>query len=122
MREMSASSAQQSSLAVAVGVTTTESAEVPLRATEPQAAGAPTPASIPTTAAPPVTVAHPSWRLAITGYLLLILATALVCIIPSLHLHSAFGEAALVLLGIVTLVAGAGMATACFIRDMIRKL
>jgi hypothetical protein len=122
MREMSASSAQQSSLAVAVGVTTTDSAEVPLRATEAQAAGAPTAPSIPPTAAPPVTAASPSWRLAMAGYLLLILATALVCIIPSLHVRSAFGEAALVLLSIVGLIAGATLATACFIRNMIRKL
>ena len=123
MREMSASSAQQSSLAVAVGVTTTESTEVPLRATAAQAAEAETAApSIATTAAPPVTAARPSWRLAMAGYLLLILATALVCIIPWLHVRSAFGEAALVLLSIVALVAGATLATACFIRNMIRKL
>jgi hypothetical protein len=122
MREMSASSAQQSSLAVAVGVTTTESAEVPLRTTDAQAAGTPTAASIPTTAAPPLTLARPSWRLAIAGYLLLILATALVCIIPSLHVGSIFAEAALVLLSIVALVAGAGLATTCFIRNMIQKL
>jgi hypothetical protein len=122
MREMSASSAQQSSLAVAVGVTTTESTEVPLRTTEAQAAGAPTAASIPTTPAPPVSVARPSWRLAMTGYLLLILATALVCIIPWLRVGSMFGEAALVLLSIAALIAGAALATTCFIRSMIRKL
>jgi hypothetical protein len=120
---MSASSAQQSSLAVAVGVTTTESAEVPLRATEAQTAQTPTaPPSIATTAAPPVAAAPPSWRLATAGYLLLILATALVRIIPWLHLRSAFAEAALVLLSIVALVSGAALATACFIRNVIRML
>jgi hypothetical protein len=140
MREMPAS-AQQSTLAVQPGVTVSDpvpdSVNPASRPIEPQAAAAAVAAAetaaaaanSATTPTPVVTAATvaadavttPAWRLATVGLAILTIVTALDCFIPR-FLKPGFGEDLFVLFSILALMVGAALVTACFVRNMIRKL
>jgi len=138
MREMPAS-AQQSTLTVPNGVTVSDpvpdSVNPGSRPIEPQAAAAAVAAAETAAAAaatstiPVVTAATvaanaittPAWGLATIGLAILIVVTTLDCFIPR-FLKPGFGEDLFVLFSILALMVGAALITACFVRNMIRKL
>lgn len=136
MREMPAS-AQQSTLAVQPGVTVSDpvpdSVNPASRPIEPQAAAAAVAAAESAAAAatptPVLTAASvaanavttPAWGLATIGLTILIVVTTLDCFIPR-FLKPGFGEDLFVLFSILALMVGAALVTACFVRNMIRKL
>jgi hypothetical protein len=136
MREMPAS-AQQSTLAVQPGVTVSDpvpdSVNPASRPIEPQAAAAAVAAAESAAAAatptPVLTAASvaanaittPAWGLATIGLAILIVVTTLDCFIPR-FLKPGFGEDLFVLFSILALMVGAALVTACFVRNMIRKL
>jgi 4-amino-4-deoxy-L-arabinose transferase-like glycosyltransferase len=123
MREMPAS-AQQSTLAVQPGVTVSDpvpdSVNPASRPIEPQAAAAAVAAAETATVAADA-VTTPAWRLATVGLAILTIVTALDCFIPR-FLKPGFGEDLFVLFSILALMVGAALVTACFVRNMIRKL
>src|SRR5258706_8822277 len=112
MREMSASAQQTTTFSVPTGVTVSD--PVPDAAIGNPRVGEAQAAAATATVAPPTPIvtaaaAHPDWRLAIGGFVLLIVATGLACAIPHFHLKGGIGEYALVLLSIIALFAGASM-------------
>ena len=135
MREMPAS-AQQSTLTVPNGVTVSDpvpdSVNPGSRPIEPQAAAAAVAAAESAAAATPApaltaatvaanAITTPAWGLAIIGLVTLAVVTTLDCFIPR-FLKQGFGEDLFVLFSILALMVGAALITACFVRNMIRKL
>lgn len=111
MPEMSAN-ARESSIADAVGANDASSAAAHCG-----------PASLQAPMAPPQTglqvVAPRAGRLAAVGYSLVLLGSALVCLIPSLRLNPGWAEATVILLSIIAVLTGAVLAIWSFVRPML---
>jgi hypothetical protein len=107
---------QQSGMAATVGASTPADAD----ALTPSPALAPAPVEIPAAIPAPVTATRRP-RLTAAGYLLLILGSAMVFIIPHLHLRITVIENGLVILSIIAMLAGAGLVVWSFVRPMLRK-
>jgi len=147
MPEVSAS-AQQSGLAVAVGVEASPAAAAdevvttpaPTSPVAPAAVavphngtphnGEPLPAARATAAVAPQATptaakradATNPWGKAIAGYVALIVGTLVAFLLPTFHLHAGFGEATLVVVSIAMSLTGAGLIAYTFVRDAICKL
>jgi hypothetical protein len=104
--------AQESTIAAAVGVHHAPDQPPP----------APTVAPSPIPAAPPAsTPVENEWRLAIVGYVLVFLGSVMVCVLPYFRIPIGLAESAVFLLGIVTVLGGAGVAMWSFIRPIFRR-
>ena len=116
---------QQSSMAVAVGVPApaamaarADETDVPVPTVEAAEAKDATPVPDPIG---PVTPARRR-SIAVSGYVLLILATALAVILPRMRMRAGIGEDLLVILSILGMIAGAGMVFLGFVWNVLREL
>jgi len=114
------------SAAPAAGVAATSHGSNADALVEPATAPAPAEVPLPASATPPpaaTTLAadRPSRRLAVTGYMALLLATALAVAIPHFRLHAGAGENALMVVAIVGVSTGATLVTAAFVLHLLRR-
>ena len=85
--------------------------------------GSPDPSPTPTPdPSLPAFVDAPRWRMTAAGYVILTAGFALALAIPHLPLRAGLLEDALIILGIVTMLTGAGVVVASFVLSLLRPL